>query len=137
MKKKIIISIVSLLQFFGISCTTQSPQTDDHITADDIIKKKIHLGNEENITLIDLRTPMEIRKTGIIPGAQIKNYFSTGLRHYIKGLPKDKKYIVYCKSGGRSAKMASKMKKQGLDVVNYKEGIDGWLSQKHQTLPHL
>ncbi len=83
--------------------------------------------------IIDLRTPGEINQTGVIPGAKVKNFYDSDFGAYIKKLDKKAKYIVYCRSGGRSAKAADKMSDAGLNVTNYGGGMNGWMATKNKT----
>ncbi len=82
--------------------------------------------NDEKVTIIDLRTPKEIKSTGTIPGAEVKDYLEGDFEDYVEKLDPKKEYIVYCKSGGRSAKAAQVMAKKGLKVKNFSGGMDNW-----------
>ena len=50
-------------------------------------------------------------------------------------LDKDKKIIVHCKSGGRSAKVAQFLVQEGFgDVTNLEGGILGWIQDVDNSL---
>ncbi len=98
----------------------------ENVSAEEFSK----LMKEKNILILDVRTPEEYQKDGHIKGA---NLIPVQLFRYIflggKGV-KDKKVLVYCRSGNRSA-VASKMLEQwGVEkVYNLKGGIKEWKSK--------
>lgn len=84
---------------------------------------------EKDVILIDVRTPQEI-KNGTI-GKPKKIELNGRFTANAKDLSHDKKYVLYCRSGRRSA-LASKMfSGLGYDhVYNLKGGIQAWNSHK-------
>ena len=84
------------------------------------------LAENEGYTFIDLRTPKEI-KNGKIEGAIEINVKGPNSIGEVNELPRDNKYILYCKSGGRSetaSKLFSQM--QFTNTVDMTEGYQGW-----------
>ncbi|MBC75000.1 MAG: hypothetical protein CME64_03215 [Halobacteriovoraceae bacterium] len=77
--------------------------------------------------VIDLRTQQEVEDTGVIPGAKVKDYYEGDFKRFVENLDSEKKYVIYCKSGGRSAKAYKVMVESGLHVKNYSGGMDEWL----------
>ena len=88
---------------------------------------------EKDVIVLDVRTPIEYEKDGHIPGSILIPV--QVLPQYIKDLEKfkDKKILVYCRSGNRSV-MASKFLEQNgfKNVYNLKGGIIDW---KKNNLP--
>ncbi len=88
------------------------------------------LMKENNVVILDVRTPEEYSKDGHIKDS---NLIPVQLFRYIflagKGI-KDKKILVYCRSGNRSV-TASKMLEQwgAKQVYNLKGGIKEWKSK--------
>jgi rhodanese-related sulfurtransferase len=82
---------------------------------------------EKNAILIDVRTPEEINE-GIIEGATVfVDYKNANFASEIAKLDKSKTYIVYCRSGGRSAGASEMMIGQGFQsIYNLEGGITGW-----------
>jgi len=82
---------------------------------------------EKNAILIDVRTPEEINE-GIIEGATVfVDYKNPNFASEIAKLDKSKTYIVYCRSGGRSAGASEMMIGQGFQsIYNLEGGITGW-----------
>ncbi|MEP5255368.1 MULTISPECIES: rhodanese-like domain-containing protein [Winogradskyella] len=80
----------------------------------------------EEVQLIDVRTPKEY-DGGYIANAQNIDFMSPTFDDDITKLDKNKPVILYCKSGGRSAKCAQKMKAAGFKkIYDLKGGISKW-----------
>lgn len=81
----------------------------------------------EGIVLMDVRTSGEISE-GIIPGASIfVDYTSGNLDQVLTGLDKNKTYVLYCHSGGRSSSAGNEMILQGFKhVYSLTGGISQW-----------
>ena len=77
-------------------------------------------------TILDVRSPNEC-SSGIVPSAKIINFLDSALfASEIDRLNKDKKYLIYCRSGNRSG-MACRM----MDNLGFKSTynlIGGMLS---------
>lgn len=82
--------------------------------------------NGKEIILLDVRTPEEIAD-GKVPEAIEYNYYDEDFADKINAMDKDKSYYIYCRSGGRSAKTAQMMIKNGFsEVYNLKGGYTAW-----------
>jgi rhodanese-related sulfurtransferase len=81
----------------------------------------IELMDTEEIQLVDVRTPSEYNE-GHVPDAQNINFYDENFDQQIETLDKSKPIIVYCKSGGRSAKCASKLVEKGFEKIYDLEG---------------
>ncbi len=80
----------------------------------------------EDVQLVDVRTPKEYKEIRI-SNAQNIDYLSPTFDDDITKLDKKKPVILYCKSGGRSAKCAQKLKDAGFEKVYELEGgISKW-----------
>jgi rhodanese-related sulfurtransferase len=81
----------------------------------------------KNVVVLDVRTPEEF-SGGHIPGAKnIDVLQEEQFRKQVLALPKDKTYLVYCRSGKRSFTALQLMKENGFaDVKHLKTGISGW-----------
>ena len=71
----------------------------------------------EDVQLVDVRTPLEHDEIRIANSQNI-DYMSPTFDEDINKLDKNKPVILYCKSGGRSAKCAKKLKDAGLKTLN-------------------
>ena len=75
--------------------------------------------SDPNIVLVDVRTPEEIKETRTVKGAINIDYRTKGYAKKLLSLDKNKKYMFYCKSGGRSGKTVQYMLDNGFKNVNY------------------
>ena len=84
--------------------------------------------NNENpeFVILDVRTTEE-HESGHIPGSANINYKSSKFRDQISELDKEKIYLTYCRSGGRSTKSAEIMKEVGFENIYMIDGgIVAW-----------
>ena len=78
--------------------------------------------------IMDVRTPREVSE-GQIPGTSIFiDINSESFEGQIQKLDKSKAYLVYCRSGARSAKACRIMEANGFKgpLYNLAHGIIGW-----------
>ncbi len=83
----------------------------------------------DNVQLVDVRTPKEF-KEGYIDNAQNIDFFSSTFNEDIKKLNKKQPVLIYCRSGGRSAKFAKKLIEAGFVKVYDLDG--GMIKWKHK-----
>jgi len=84
---------------------------------------KIILDEEEDIILLDVRTPEEYAE-GHLAGAKNLDYNAPNFTEQIQQLDPDQKYMLYCAVGGRSGKSLEIMKEMGFkQVYNVTEGF--------------
>lgn len=83
------------------------------------------VANQEDVIIIDVRTPTEWSE-GIIPNALLIDIYSG--QHFVETInglqDKDANYYVYCRSGVRSHQTCNYMMQQGFsNVFNLEGGI--------------
>ena len=83
--------------------------------------------NDSTYIVIDVRTPAEW-KSGYIPGTDLFiDFNSDDFQDKIKELDNTKNYVIYCRSGNRSAKACELMSKNGFtNLNNLSGGINKW-----------
>jgi rhodanese-related sulfurtransferase len=92
----------------------------------DVTQVSQMIADNEDIVLIDVRTPEEFMQ-GHLDGAKLINFYDANFQEEVKKLDTAKKYVVYCRSGGRSAKSVNAMKKLGFtEVYNMSGGVLAW-----------
>lgn len=82
------------------------------------------LGAPRPPLLIDVRTPDEFARDGHIEGARLLPLSSLARRR--DELPRDRKVVVVCRTGSRSAVACELLNDAGYDAVNLRGGVVGW-----------
>jgi len=89
---------------------------------------------QPEIQLIDVRTPEEFSE-GHIENAKNINIMGNDFDAQVATLDKTKPVMVYCKSGGRSAKASARLKELGFTTITDLEGgITNWNSENKPTV---
>ncbi len=84
------------------------------------------LVTSKKVSVLDVRTPREYSQ-GHLPNAVNIDYLNSDFEKQLEALDKDKKYLVYCRSGQRSSEAVEVMKKKGFrNVTNMLGGITAW-----------
>ena len=110
------------LFFYTLLVFLQSPIIQD-INKEDVIDL---MGNN-NIYIIDVRTNKEFSQGNIIDSYNI-DFQKSEFINKINLLDKEKKYIIYCRSGNRSEKASLVMKSLGFkSIYHYKSGYNDWI----------
>lgn len=121
--------LITLLCFLTILASCKQDQKGEvKLVSPEEMQALIEL---EDVQLVDVRTPEEHSKE-FIAHAQNINFNSPTFEEDIKELDKTKPVVLYCKSGGRSAKCAKKLKDAGfVKIYDLEGGISKW---KHKGL---
>ena len=114
-------SILFLICVLSLSCSNGADKEVKMVSPEEMQT----ILDMEDTQLIDVRTKQEHAEE-FIPGAQNIDVNSPTFDEDILKLDKSKPVILYCKSGGRSAKCASKMIEAGFQKV-YE--LDGGITQ--------
>ncbi len=107
---------------FGQIATETENERIERITKDEFKK---NLESEEYI-VFDVRT-VEEYQAGHIKNAKSLNVNGKAFEATLEQLPKNYKYMIYCQSGGRSAKALQMMKDAGfIHVLELEGGYSKW-----------
>ncbi len=86
-----------------------------------------------NVTLIDIREPAELEQNGVIAGAvsaprgMLEFYADPATPYYKSEFNKDKRIILQCASGGRSALAVATLKQMGYtNIAHMDGGLKAW-----------
>lgn len=71
---------------------------------------------EKDLVILDIRTSMEVAN-GKIPNSKNIDFYSSTFQREIDKLDRNKKYLVYCASGGRSKSACGIMDKMGFKNI--------------------
>ena len=83
---------------------------------------------DDNVTLLDVRTPEEFKKDGKLAGAKLIPLGQ--LSKNLNMLDKSKRVLVYCRSGSRSVSASRILESNGFVPINMNGGINNWRSEK-------
>jgi adenylyltransferase/sulfurtransferase len=132
-KNPTITELIDYDAFCGaVSEQAQDAAAGSTITAADL---KAMLDRKDDIYLIDVREPNEYEIVSI-PGAVLipKDEFLSGAA--LETLPQDKRLVLHCKSGMRSAECLAVVKDAGFsDAVHVGGGILSWINTVDPALP--
>jgi len=132
-KNPTITELIDYEAFCGaVSEEAQEAVQGSTITARDL-KNMMDAG--ERIFVVDVREPNEYEIVSI-PGATLipKGEFVSGAA--LEGLPQDRRIVLHCKSGARSAEALAIVKDAGFsDAVHVGGGVLAWVSQIDPSLP--
>ena len=88
------------------------------------------LEQNPSVVLLDVRTPEEIAR-GKLEGALEMDIMNPNFQEQLATLDKTKTYVVYCRSGKRSANACKRMEKEGFNsYYNLEGGIVAYQKNK-------
>ncbi|MCB9338754.1 MAG: rhodanese-like domain-containing protein [Lewinellaceae bacterium] len=120
--------LASFLFLAIAACQSQSGDSTTGFQDLDVAAFKAKM-SEPGIVLLDVRTPEETAQ-GKIEGAVELDYNAPNFEQEVAKLDKDKTYLVYCRSGGRSSSACEVMHGQGFTkLYNLKGGYMAWSKQ--------
>lgn len=112
-----------------------------NLTPSEVKKKK-----EEGVVLIDIRTPMEWRQTGVVPGSKLLTFFDEYgnydiekfMSEFQKLVPtKETPFILICRTGSRTATVGNFLVNQAgyTNAMHLAGGIYAWHSDGNSFEP--
>ncbi|MBA9007545.1 MULTISPECIES: adenylyltransferase/sulfurtransferase MoeZ [Thermomonospora] len=130
-------TITELLPDYEAFCGTVSEEASEAAKDSTISVHELKAMQDrgEDIFLVDVREPNEYEIVSI-PGATLipKGEFLNG--NALERLPQDRKIVLHCKSGVRSAEALAVVKKAGFaDAVHVGGGVIAWINQIDPSLP--
>ena len=141
----IITLTASIVLLPGCTCNEEEPKDGDNITPvpsqviEDIsISEAFNLiqqnqGNSDFVVL-DVRTANEYN-SGHIESAIMIDFYTDTFEAELSLLDKDKTYLIYCRSGNRSAQARDIMENLGFSVVyNMQGGFNDWVDEGYATV---
>ena len=115
MRKHIIIS----LSIFTLLIISLQAYSQTKANALDINKTVELLKSNSSITIIDVRTPDEIKETGNIKNSVNIDFKADDFKAKVSKLDKNKTYLIYCRSGNRAGQASKIMIDLGFKNINY------------------
>jgi rhodanese-related sulfurtransferase len=119
--------IILFFMVFALTTGTVSLYAQESKDRRSISEKKFNrLMKKNNTVVIDVRTAEEF-SSGHIPGAIHMDVQKDNFTQLIQTLDPSKKYLLYCKSGKRSAKATAILKENDFnDVRHLQGGMQQW-----------
>ena len=87
---------------------------------------KSRLESFDDIQLVDVRRPEEYAEGYLKNARNINFYDGDFIDQMIEDLDKSEPVYLYCRSGGRSGKAATKLSEEGFKVYDLQGGILDW-----------
>jgi len=125
-------SIHIILCLFGIlACKNSNADSSTTLESSDVkditIEEAVNLMTTPGYTTYDVRKPSEIAEGKILNSAKELDFYSDDFKSELEELDKNGKYIMYCRSGGRSGKTLKMMKDMGFKhAYNVLGGMKGY-----------
>jgi rhodanese-related sulfurtransferase len=119
--------IATLFLSLGLSaCSGPSASSLPPNAADSLVRAE---AKDPRFLLVDVRTPEEYAQ-GHLVGASLVDFKAADFSDKIGKLPRDRKILIYCRSGHRSAMALSRMREMGFsDVHDVEGGINAWTAE--------
>jgi rhodanese-related sulfurtransferase len=119
-----------LLLFSLFACSNQNTQSQEGAAAPyqdvDVAAFKELIAQNPDAVILDVRTPQEFA-SGNIEGAKLMDVNDPAFEAKLESLPKNQKYLVYCRSGQRSVTACNIMADKGFeDLTNLLGGYMAW-----------
>lgn len=87
----------------------------------------------QDVVILDVRTAGEFSQGHIANATNVDVLQTEAFKKYITSLPKDKTYLLYCRSGKRSSTALTIMKENGFaDVKHLQKGFSAWDGEVQQ-----
>jgi adenylyltransferase/sulfurtransferase len=130
-------TVTELLEDYEAFCGAISDEAAEAVSGSTItaVELKAMQDGGDDIFLVDVREPNEYEIVSI-PGAVLipKGEFLNGSA--LEKLPQDKRIVLHCKSGGRSAEALAIVKNAGFsDAVHVGGGVLSWVKTVDPSLP--
>jgi len=144
-KKKLVMLVLSVALILGLTAVagcvrsetdTVGPETQiiENITPKEAFTLIENNRDNPNFVIIDVRTPQEFAEERI-EGAINLDYSADTFKDELNKLDKNRTYVIYCRSGGRSGGALDLMKELRFkEVHNILGGIIAW---KADVLPTI
>lgn len=109
-----------------VASVSQAQQDSTKPTAAISARKFKRLAKKENTIVIDVRTPEEYN-AGHIPDALLVDFKKDDFANKVQALDKSKRYLLYCRTGKRSAQAVAIFRRHGFQkVYHLKGGTEDW-----------
>ncbi|MEZ4982868.1 MAG: rhodanese-like domain-containing protein [Saprospiraceae bacterium] len=124
------ISLLCISLFSFSACNSGSSAKSPYWDANVEQFKNLMEKNPDAVVL-DVRTPQEFAE-GNIPGAMLVDVNGPDFNAKVDAMDKNKKYLIYCRSGSRSVTACNAMADKGFkDLTNLLGGYQAWAQSQN------
>jgi len=136
--KNFMVLALSALLVIGVAltggCVLDETATIEDITPQEAFTLIQNNQNNPDFVIIDVRTPEEFAD-GYIENASNIDFYSATFRDELNNLDKNKTYLTYCRSGGRSRNALDTMGELNFrEAYNILGGINQWKTEGLPTV---
>ncbi len=136
--KDLMVLALSVLLVIGVTltggCVRDETATIEDITSQEAFTLIQNNQNDPDFVIIDVRTPEEFVAEHIENATNI-DFYSEAFRDTLNTLDKNKTYLIYCRSGGRSGSALDIMAELNFKkVYNVSGGIIAWNAEGFPTV---
>ena len=136
--KNLMVLVFSVSLLIGVTllvgCVRDEATTINDITPQEAFSLMQDNMNNPDFVIIDVRT-REKFSTERIENATNIDFYSETLRDILNNLDKNKKYLIYCRSGARSGSTLDMMAELNFnEAYNISGGINRWKSEGFPTV---
>ncbi|MCZ4353074.1 rhodanese-like domain-containing protein [Roseovarius aestuarii] len=91
--------------------------------------------DDPDVVIVDIRDVRERQRSGFIPGSlhaprgMMEFWVDPDSPYYKEVFGQDKKYVLHCASGWRSALTAATLQDMGFEAAHLREGFSGWVRE--------
>ena len=108
-------------------------EANTRITTYTVAQVRARLGNDPTLQLVDIRDVRELEREGMVPGAfhaprgMLEFWVDPDSPYFKPVFGEDKRFVLYCQSGWRSALATAALQDMGLgNVAHVAGGFNGW-----------
>ena len=127
--KKLVMLSLALSLIIGACAESQTAVATGLVDSD---RAEELIGSVDDLVVLDVRTPEEFA-AGVLPGAILIDINNPSFTSEVSELDPERPYLVYCRSGNRSAAAVEIMQDLGFtEIYELEDGIQAWVGSGRQ-----
>lgn len=127
--KKLLMMLMALSLVLGACAESETAQATGLIDSD---RAEQLIESVDDLVVLDVRTPEEFA-AGTLPGAILVDINGPSFTDEVSQLDTDLPYLVYCRSGNRSAAAVEIMEDLGFgEIYELANGVQAWVASGRQ-----
>lgn len=119
--------LFGLMSLLLVAVVVTGCTSNGAVTLVDSGRAETLMQSEADLVVLDIRTPEEVAE-GALPGAMAIDFYSDTFRDQLAELDREVPYLVYCRSGNRSADAVTVMADLGFtEIYELDGGVVSWV----------